>query len=495
MRIRSICGADSERPLEHRGRSGFTLMELLVVILIILIVSVLALPTISGAFAHRQVSEAGRLVQGALVGARDRAIHTGNPSGIRLIPDPVFSGMSVVTGQLDPAQILAYSRILPLETPPDYSEGAVSIYPANDYTAAAYLVNGITGCPALILEEAAYDASGLPLQPTSWAWNIRIGEKIQINQAGPWYTVVGPLVVPTTGTRDAQGKLVIPNAEQFVNYGPPGTASPLVRQNTNGVTYNPEYLILVNGKDDNQDGWVDNGFDGTDNNGNGVIDELAEWLQTSYVDSTGRTIVLPGESETWVGSIRPGLTNLPYTIRRRPAPGSATKGLDLPSNVVIDATGWNLTSPERSRLGASLNHLTGYADIMVNPDGTIVPTTIYSSPASVGIRSSFLHLWLCERADLVTPKAFTVPHMPIGEITTQFAANLIPYNGPRFKGDYLIVSLFPKSGKIASSEGTTWDNPAAPIIQFYPPPPLPQLPPPVVYDPDVPFNKIQQDGQ
>ena len=36
--------------------------------------------------------------------------------------------------------------------------------------------------------------------PTSWFWNIRVGDKLQINGSGLWYTVVGPMVV-TSGSR------------------------------------------------------------------------------------------------------------------------------------------------------------------------------------------------------------------------------------------------------------------------------------------------------
>ena len=73
------------------ARSGFTLMELLVVITIIIVVSVVALPTVILALSHREVSAAARIVQGAIVGARDAAIRDNSPAGIRLLPDPTQS--------------------------------------------------------------------------------------------------------------------------------------------------------------------------------------------------------------------------------------------------------------------------------------------------------------------------------------------------------------------------------------------------------------------
>ena len=76
-------------------RSGFTLIELLVVILIILLVSAVTLPSIISAMSHRQVSEAARILQAALVGARDSAIHNNAISGIRLLPDPTINGINL----------------------------------------------------------------------------------------------------------------------------------------------------------------------------------------------------------------------------------------------------------------------------------------------------------------------------------------------------------------------------------------------------------------
>ena len=249
-------------------RKGFTLIELLVVITIVLLISVVAIPLIVPAISHRQVSEAARIVQGAIVGARDEAIHNNQPSGIRLIPDPAFPLARLANGQIDPSQPLVYNRIVPIGPAPAYSEGGVSTYPdavggSSNYSAAFRTVNGQAGVPCLVIEAAVVDSAGFPTPPTNWFWNIRVGDKITIGPSGgKQYTVVGPMAVTP-----AQG-----NSEMFVNIGPPGTALPTL----NGPQ--PcEYLLLVNGRDDNKDGWVDSGFDGVDNNGNLIIDELAEW--------------------------------------------------------------------------------------------------------------------------------------------------------------------------------------------------------------------------
>ena len=41
--------------------------------------------------------------------------------------------------------------------------------------------------------------------PTSWYWNIRVGDKLQINGSGLWYTVVGPMVVTPQGGNAGSG--------------------------------------------------------------------------------------------------------------------------------------------------------------------------------------------------------------------------------------------------------------------------------------------------
>src|SRR5262245_41165865 len=70
-------------------RAGFSLVELIVVILIILLLSVLILPSVLGALNDRKYTDATRAVQAVLLGARDRAIQSGNIVGVRLIRDDI----------------------------------------------------------------------------------------------------------------------------------------------------------------------------------------------------------------------------------------------------------------------------------------------------------------------------------------------------------------------------------------------------------------------
>ncbi len=171
-----------------------------------------------------------------------------------------------------------------------------------------------------------------------------------------------------------------------------------------------------------------------------------------------------------------GLLNQSYTITRRPAPASGSREVALPSNVVIDVTTW-ATTHERSRFPVPavtipagqvtgvqssqvVNPNSGSIDILVNPDGTVVPSTVYSSPSSFGLNGAFLHFWLSERSDVTAPSTgtstyFTLP-LPAGLAPTNFAT------GAELKGEYSLVTVYSRTGQILVNSPPRFDNPANP---------------------------------
>jgi len=456
-----------KRGLGRRG--GFTLVELLVVIFIILIVSAAALPVVLPALNNRQLSEGARLLQGAIVGAQDAAVHANAPRGIRLMPDPTFPlEPRLPSGELDPTRILASNRIVPLEAAPDYSEGRLTPYRSSADMTAVGLdprtmpggggvtmdgLGNVVPAPALVIEEALYDKNGVRNNPTSWFWNVRVGDKIRIGKSGWLYTVTGPMVL---GPADG-------NVELFVNVGVPGTPSPLAQGmetlayptgNTPWGGTTPwgqrEFLFLVNGRDDNGNGLVDEGFDGIDNDLDSAYDEPDEW-----------------EAERWVGGVASATgsnefsLSLPYTIVRRPVPSPSARETALPADVVVDMTTWASSfGSERSRL--PVDRYTGYVDIMFSPRGEVIPTTIYSTPASSPMTDAFYHFWLAERQDLHDPiipssdsdTPSSPPFLPITQGLVAGATNAL-------KGEQRIVTLFTRTGQVVTNSSATFLDPVS----------------------------------
>jgi prepilin-type N-terminal cleavage/methylation domain-containing protein len=462
---------ESFRFRDGRRISGFTLIEVLVVLAMILIVSAVALPTVLPALSHRQVSEAARILQAEIVGARDRAIRSNAPCGIRLAPDPaiplarIASSSTANAGQIDTTQPLVANRIVPLESAPDYSEGFLWAQQDVPYSYLSIPYPGSGGgtypttAPSsmLIVLESEINVNTLIANPpTSWFWNVRIGDKIQLNKSGSWYTIVGPMIVTP-----AQG-----NSELFVNYGLPGTLAPNYPNPAPGGSpfINPEFLILVNGQDDNGNGQTDEGWDGIDNDGINGVDDVGEW-----------------ETENWLGAMantaqNPAVvtTDLPYTIRRRPVPASNGHEVSLPSQVVVDLTTGisnistsgvaSTRSGERSRL--PVNPYTGFVDIMIDRDGSVLPTTIYSSPASFGMANAFYHFWLAERADVTAPNpaAKAAPYLPI-PLPAGVSGSSVTYSV--LKGEYRLLTLFSRSGATAVNADMVFDNPNHPLSGTY----------------------------
>lgn len=264
----------------------------MVALTIILLITVIALPMIRPAFSHRQLGEGARILQSALAGAHDSAIRNNAPSGLRFLPDPAFPVRRLPDGTIDPSQPLALNRFVPIETAPAYSEGQYNQWVGPLPTVIANLPYPGPATPAnknptygqtsvLMVFESPGEWIPLPNgawffaanSPTSWFWNVRVGDKLNTSGGKP-YWIVGPMnVTPAAG-----------NADLAVNAGAAGTTPPWAWQTTSPdgsqtLTFFPEFLLLVDGRDDNKDGYVDNGWDGVDNDLDGLVDNAEEWIE------------------------------------------------------------------------------------------------------------------------------------------------------------------------------------------------------------------------
>jgi len=404
---------------QKSARHGFTLVELLVVLFIVGLVSAATLPIIIPTLNQRQVQEGSRILQQALINARFAAMSTGRPAGVRLLPDPVYNGPDG-TDLLRP---LAYNRMLQLEPAPDFSDGELVIHRngASGKDVVDFFSNSVSWRqrmigtppnadvskgpqdpyridPRIVLRQFKKKSLGAPtpVEPTSWSWNIRAGDRIAVGvQNNINFVIAGP-IAPFVG-----GKSYNPftyNPERFVNLGNPDVMTTYQLPTYYPNVYDPlnlnipdyyrsEILYVVNegnrifnGVDDNEDGVPDPAFNGVDDDGvNGIddpcevffalnksgnpIDPQVDVVGPMLARMTGQpqdviynaiieTLRATFEWDPAVLSLGSG-NNSPqeYTIKRRMVPSANSAEVGLPADVVIDAT----------------TALTGYVDSSTNP--------------------------------------------------------------------------------------------------------------------------------
>jgi prepilin-type N-terminal cleavage/methylation domain-containing protein len=161
-------------------RAGFTMIELLVVITILLILSVLAIAIFSGRNSDRTRS-AARIAQSAFLGAKDRALHAKDLRGVRMVRDTTDN--TLVTA-------LIYLQPLPLQETGNFKNQP----PTLDFALSRpnYLTTGNTDATQVVIsgpQAAAWfgqDSAGI------WPSNrvqIRIPSEQSSTGAGVWYNL------------------------------------------------------------------------------------------------------------------------------------------------------------------------------------------------------------------------------------------------------------------------------------------------------------------
>lgn len=165
--------------------AGFTLLELLIALSILLIVAGLTMKLLNSTLDSDRVRAGARELQSYLAGARDRAIYAGQPRGVRLIPDPI-----------DPSTVRSFVYI-----------GAPSAY--TDGSLIAIAANGQIASPPLTWQPLASRGMLLDGTPITIAGNIYSLSQNPPN-SGVWYVTksYAPAGVPVAYSLQLQPSIL-----------------------------------------------------------------------------------------------------------------------------------------------------------------------------------------------------------------------------------------------------------------------------------------------
>ena len=155
---------DAARKLGQSPRRGVTLIELLVVISILMLLAAMAVPAMRPALEGRRIREAARAINVYCGAAQGEAMRTGRPCGVIL---------QRVEGLPQCAMVLQQALV-----PPPYA--------GNEIGSAVRLQ--ITSSPpeSSLIRVDATILGGFTSNL------VHVGDRMQINAQGPWYTIAGP---------------------------------------------------------------------------------------------------------------------------------------------------------------------------------------------------------------------------------------------------------------------------------------------------------------
>ena len=150
------------RPLNQRHITGFTLVEMLVVIAIIILVSVVAVPAITPFLKGQRLNKGARIVQASALAARTMAINSRKDR--RLVFDSTYSKLSIID---EDSTVVGKAEFLP-----DTIEFGTSTWPIGTSTvtisfspsgAADYLTSGTLGTDTVTIQDKRGNTKNLKI--------------------------------------------------------------------------------------------------------------------------------------------------------------------------------------------------------------------------------------------------------------------------------------------------------------------------------------------
>lgn len=149
----------------NAARQGVTLTELLIVMLVMLMITAIAIPTIAPAMQNREVREAARMIDAFINGARSRALQAGHPYGIMLERE---------LGNPNAVSTLSYVE------QPDAWQGDYGQSTAGSGSTVLLLGNGGFGAWSVPPVSVDQSAPVFPMGDVGWQNNIAPGDIMTI---------------------------------------------------------------------------------------------------------------------------------------------------------------------------------------------------------------------------------------------------------------------------------------------------------------------------
>jgi prepilin-type N-terminal cleavage/methylation domain-containing protein len=355
------------------GRSGFTLVELMVVVSILLVLTAMTFTAINVTMNTDRVRAAARQIQSYTEGARDRAIYAGEPRGVRFL--------------LNATDLTASSSLVFVGAPEKFTDNWITVEAGDQRT--------LSGGYSIVDVDIAAESFSVRGDITA---SLTLGNALRVdNSTGN----DGPYTVAAGSTYDA------PNNVTIVNVAPVNPPTPLTwpdNATSDGV------LTLVNlvpfWDDLRQRGLLSNG----------ARIKLEDSTYSIAHDGNGWLITKNYSGTTDVGTA--------YELELQPVPLPDQEPRLLPRGIVVDLDHSDLPSSwasayfdhDSNAATPDIRTYSGRMDVMFSPSGSVT-----GDEAVAGL----IHFLL---ADVTDVEQFRVPGHPYRE-QDERVATLTPQTG------------------------------------------------------------------